>query len=334
MTTRFYLRLGGATLLSLGFLYLAFRDIDGHALWAALKGVKLAWVAVYLLALSATQVTRAARWGMLVQPFAPLDGRAIWRVSNVGNMLIMLLPLRLGELSRPYMMRRLCGASMSAGMGAAVVERALDGLLVTLLFFAVTWAQRSTAQISETLQTGAKLALLIFVSTVVLLIAAVRMGPKLFALIEHTVGRISGGAAERIVHMLRAFIVGLGAVPDGRTLLGMIGWTLAYWIANALGLDALLAAFGCDLPPIAGFTVVCVLVIGVMIPAGPGLLGTYQAAIMAGLSIYHIDKNVSAALSVVAYLGNLGVIVAFGLPYVVSAKSLALKDYAEAQSAQ
>jgi uncharacterized membrane protein YbhN (UPF0104 family) len=74
-----------------------------------------------------------------------------------------------------------------------------------------------------------------------------------------------------------------------------------------------------------------VLVIGVMIPAGPGLLGTYQAAIMAGLSIYHVDKNVSAALSVVAYLGNLGVIVAFGLPYVASMRGFRLHAAAHKQ---
>jgi len=334
MTTRFCLRLGGATLLSLGFLYLAFRDIDGHALWSALRGVNLALVALYLLALCATQVTRAVRWGMLIRPFAPLDGRAIWRISNLGNMLIMLLPLRLGELSRPFMIRKLCGAPMSAGMGAAVVERALDGLWVTLMFFAVTWAQRGTTQISDGLQAGAELALAVFLGTVVVLIAAVRAGPRLHALVDHTVGRVSKEAAARITHILQAFIVGLGAVPDVRTFLGVVGWTLAYWIANALGLYALMVAFDCNLPPIAGFTVVCVLVIGVMIPAGPGLLGTYQAAIMAGLSIYQVDKNVSAALSVVAYLGNLGVIVGFGLPYLMHAKGFSLKSYTEATSTQ
>lgn len=333
MTLRFCLRLAGASLMSLGFLYWAFADIDHHALWAAIKHVHPSGVIVYLLALAITQVTRAVRWGILVRPFAPMTNREIWQVSNLGNMLIMLLPLRLGELARPYMMRSLCGASMSAGMGAAVIERVLDGLLVTLLFFGATWLQRDTAVISAPLQTGAEVALLIFVAAVVLLVLTVRARGLVQACVAQTIGRVSPGLQGRVTAMLQAFIVGLKALPDIRTTFGVIGWTLAYWAANALGLWALMQAFGCSLPPIAGFTVVCVLVIGVMIPAGPGLLGTYQAALIAGLGIYHIDKNVAAALSVVAYLGNLGVIVCFGLPYVAGAGGFRLKSFTDAAQA-
>ncbi len=329
MSTRFFLRLALATLVSLAFLVWAFKDIDGHALMEAIAHLEVFGVVVYMMALCITQVARAARWGMLTMPFVKLSWREVWQVSNVGNMLIMLLPLRLGELGRPYLMRKMAGASMGAGMGAAVIERVLDGLLVTLLFFAVT-AQQSHATIDEVLRAGAQLALAIFVSAVVVLICAVRARGPLFALVRNTLGRASPAVGERIITMLEAFLLGLKAIPDARTFFGVVGWTLSYWAANALGLWTLLLAFGLPLPPIAACTVVCVLVIGVMIPAGPGLLGTYQAAIMAGLSIYHVDKNVSAAVSVIAYLGNLLVIVAFGLPYIIGAKEFALKAYSEA----
>lgn len=314
--------------MSLAFLYYAFKDIDGHALLQAITQLHAVGVALYLVALCSTQVARAARWGMLIAPFSSLTWRAVWQVSNVGNMLIMLLPLRLGEFSRPYMMRKLGQASMGAGMGAAVTERVLDGLLVTLLFFAVTWIQPD-ALISPPLRAGAELALVVFVSAMVVLALAVRAKAQLFAVVRATAGRISQSLGERIIGTLESFVMGLEAVPNVRTFLGVVGWTLAYWVANGLGLYALLGAFGLPLPAIAAFTVVCVLVIGVMIPAGPGLLGTYQAAIMAGLSIYHVDRNVSAAVSVVAYLGNLGVIVAFGLPYVWGARDAVINAYAE-----
>lgn len=332
MSLRFCLRLALASSMSLGFLWFAFKDIDGQALLQAIAHLHVWGVVFYLIALCSTQVARAARWGMLTAPFSTLDWRGVWQVSNVGNMLIMLLPLRLGELSRPFMMRKLGQASMGAGMGAAVTERVLDGLLVTLLFFAVTWIQPD-ALISPALRTGAELALVIFVSAMVVLACAVRAKAQLFALVQNSVGRLSPRISARLIGTLEGFVMGLEAVPDLRTFLGVVGWTLAYWFANGLGLYALLGAFGLPLPAIAAFTVVCVLVIGVMIPAGPGLLGTYQAAIMAGLSIYHVDKNVSAAVSVVAYLGNLGVIVAFGLPYVWGAKDAVVSAY-ESTSAE
>jgi hypothetical protein len=106
------------------------------------------------------------------------------------------------------------------------------------------------------------------------------------------------------------------ALPSASAIASVVLATLAYWAANALGMVALLHAFAWPLPPVAGATLVCVLVIGVMIPAGPGLLGTYQAALLAGLSVYQVGGDDAVAFSLVAYLGNLAVLVAFGLPHV------------------
>ena len=47
--------------------------------------------------------------------------------------LMMFMPLRLGELARPYLMRRKLGVALSSGLGAAALERTLDGLCVALL---------------------------------------------------------------------------------------------------------------------------------------------------------------------------------------------------------
>jgi uncharacterized protein (TIRG00374 family) len=316
------LRLAAASAVSALFLYYAFHTINVDQLLAYMTHIEPLGLAFYVGGLCLTQVARAARWGLLVQPFATPPWRTLWRISNVGNMMIMLMPLRLGELARPYLMRQACGAPLSASMGAAVIERVLDGLLVTLLFFAATWLQGPAYPISPALQAGAQLALAVFSGALAALWLTMYSASLVPTLIRATLGRISPAISEKVIAMLLAFITGLRALPSIQAVLGVVAWTLVYWASNALGMYALMGAFGWDLPVIAGFTVVCVLVIGVMIPAGPGLLGTYQAAIIAGLSIYGVPQSAGAAFSVVAYLGNLAIVIGFALPALVGRNRL------------
>ena len=154
------------------FLWLAFRQVDMQAVTRTLRRVHVSYIALYVLALVAVQVLRALRWDVLVRPFARLTPRAIWRISNVGNMLIMLLPLRLGELARPYLMKKQAGASFSSTMGAVTVERVIDGLLVTLLFFATTAMLPAKYHISGPLHLGALMALAVFAGATIVVAAA------------------------------------------------------------------------------------------------------------------------------------------------------------------
>ena len=314
---KFAIKLCLASLVSVAFLWLTFRDIDPAQLWHTLARVRPWYVFGYLLALFGTQLARAARWQLLVAPVVALSAREAWRMSNVGNMFIMLLPLRLGELTRPYLLQRRAHAPLATGVGAALVERVLDGLLVTLLFFVTTSLVEHRYPAPPALRAGAYVALVIFAGASVVILLAVLMQRQLLALLRATLGRVSPALAERLGELVTTFVTGMRALPNARAVAGVCGHTLIYWLCNGLGMVSLIHAFGWQLPWLAGFTVVCVLVIGVMIPAGPGLLGTYQAAIIAGLSTYGVERNAAAALSVVGYLGTLAVIVGCGVPHLM-----------------
>ena len=84
--------------------------------------------------------------------------------------------------------------------------------------------------------------------------------------------------------------------------------------------------FGWDVPFTAAFMTVCVLVLGTMIPAGPGFAGTYQASLTLGLSIFGLDANEAAAFGIVVYPANIIIIVSFGLPYLSMGKTSSAHD--------
>jgi uncharacterized protein (TIRG00374 family) len=325
---------GGRLLASFGlsalFLGVALRQVHFDQVWQVLTGIEPPWVLAYVLSLCLVQGLRALRWGALVTSFAPLTYAQAFRISNVGNMLIMLLPLRLGELSRPYMMRQQLQASFSRTLGAVAVERMLDGLLVSLLFFVTTWSLPASYQVPASLHLGALLALGLFAGVSLLLGLSLYSRDRLFALLERLGGSRLQGLVRKLTLTLQSFLDGLQALPNGRTAAVLLGTTLGYWAVNGLGLWALCCAFGWQLPVACGFILMCVLVIFIMIPAGPGFIGTFQAAIVAGLSIFGISQESAVAYSLVAHVLNLGVVVGFGLPHMLGRQSVDLRSVVQA----
>jgi glycosyltransferase 2 family protein len=298
------------------FLWLAFRGVDFSSVPRLLRRVELGYVAAYVIAMSFIQVCRAVRWQLLVRPFAPVGFRSAFRISNVGLMLMTLLPLRIGELARPYLLKRETGASLTAGIGAVVVERAIDGLLVTLLFFASALFVGRSGHVPPSLETAALMALGVFAVATIIVVGALVAERPAASLLSKAFSPLSPRLARRAQAALEKFVSGLRALPDSRTAASVVGLTVLYWAANGLGLWAVMLGFGWHLPMAAGFVVVSVLVIGIMIPAGPGFLGTYQGAILVGLSVFGLGASEAAAYGLVVYPLSLAVAIGFGVPYV------------------
>lgn len=313
------IRLMLSLVLSAVFLWAAFHAVDFKQVWHAMHDVRPGYVAAYGLTLMAVQAARARRWQVLVQPFAKMAWGQAWRISNVGNMLIMVLPLRLGELGRPYLMKK-AGARFTATVGAVAVERILDGLLVTLLFFATTRLLPAQYVVPDILRYGAFVALGIFAGATAVVVAALATHGLVPRVLRKLGGSLAPGLTEKVIALVDSFVHGLRALPNARAVLALVGWTVGYWFANALGMHWLMLAFNWELPLMAAFTVVCVLVIGIMIPAGPGFLGTYQAAIVTALAVFGVAQSDALAYSLVAYILNLAVVVGCGLPYVLGGR--------------
>lgn len=299
-------------------LWLAFRNVEFGAMVEVIRGVDLAMVALFFVSHAALQAFRILRWGILVRPFAAIDNRALFKIGGLGMTLVLLLPLRLGEFARPYLLKKECGAPLSSGLGSIVIERAIDGLLVTLLFFVTTMFLDARYEVPDTLRGAAYLALAVFASATAVSVAALLTQGWVPELIERIGMPIAPGLTDKAVGMLRAFVQGLRALPDLGSVAKFVLWTAAYWVVNGLGMYALALGFGWELPVISGFMLVAILVIGIMIPAGPGFIGPYQAALVWGLGIFGIGQTEAAAYAMVAYPLTVVSVLAFGVPWLFS----------------
>src|SRR3954470_907115 len=150
-----------AVSLGMGALCVAYvlHGMDRPAVLEALRALPPSAIVIYLATLAVTHFFRAWRWEYLLRPLGvSLPMRRLLPISSVGFMAILALPVRLGEFVRPYFLTRERSVRMSAALGTVAVERIIDGLLISILFF-VSYALSSASAFSPELRVGAWLSL-------------------------------------------------------------------------------------------------------------------------------------------------------------------------------
>ena len=134
---KFLLKLALALTVGVVCVYLVLRGVDLPTTWDVLKQVSLPAVGLYVIILALTHVLRVSRWADLLAPIrVRLPFKDLFVISSVGFMAIQALPVRLGEFVRPYFVVRSGRSRMSAVLGTVAVERIVDGLLISIIFFA------------------------------------------------------------------------------------------------------------------------------------------------------------------------------------------------------
>jgi hypothetical protein len=106
------------------------------------------------------------------------------------------------------------------------------------------------------------------------------------ALADRLLRPFSPRLAARATGMLDAFI-GAVHLGSGWRLISFFALTALYWTLTATGLGIVAPAFGFTaLTPLMLAVILTIQVVGVMVPAGPGMVGTMQFFTQAGLSLF------------------------------------------------
>jgi len=126
---RLWLGLAG-TALFLG-LFFARTDLDG--LWRALREADYRWAAPAVALWFLSAWFRSLRWGLLLRHLARLGTAALYPVLVIGYMANNLLPARLGEVVRAYVLGQRHGLSKMSVLGSIASERLVDALVLLVL---------------------------------------------------------------------------------------------------------------------------------------------------------------------------------------------------------
>jgi uncharacterized protein (TIRG00374 family) len=285
------LQIGVGLGISVLALWLTLRGKDLGAIWQAVHRADYAWLVPYAAILVVIHLVRTVRWGILLEPVAKVPFSKLNAVSAVGFMALVILPFRIGEFARPYLIAERPRLRVSATLSSVVVERVADGIFTAGLLVLTLLAVPEGTPGLRYLRAGGLAVFAAFVLLLAFLVVAYRNRALAVRITHRVLDPISPRAANRASGMMDAFIHGLKLVPSRAKLAGFFVLTATYWGLNGWGMAVLARAFDIHLGLVQAFTVLGVLVVGVMIPAGPGMVGTFQAATVLGLSLF-VPKQV------------------------------------------
>ena len=122
-----------SAVLSLFFLYLAFRGTDFRQLALSMVEANYVWLGISFICLMLSHAVRAYRWRYLLDPVkASIGFRNLFSGVMIGYLMNNVLP-RAGELARPYALSRLESVPASSAFGTIVMERLLDVAMFLVL---------------------------------------------------------------------------------------------------------------------------------------------------------------------------------------------------------
>jgi len=269
----------------------------------AFEQVKVASCVEYMLLLATWHTIRAVRWRHLLAPIADIPLRRIIAVSWIGFAAILLMPLRAGEFVRPYMIREKGKVSLAAATGTIGAERVIDGLFLTTLLGVCLQLARPLSPLPDhigklqipvaAVPLSAYLSLLGFVCAFCVM-ALFYWRPSVGrTFVEKTLGLVSKRAAAKASDFVANTVHGLKFLPNVRHFGPFLLETTLYWFGNGFSMWVLARGSGIEsITLVQAFVVMGVLGVGLLVPAGPGLFGAFQASAYAALAMYFRDDVV------------------------------------------
>jgi glycosyltransferase 2 family protein len=184
---------------------------------------------------------------------------------------------------------------MSAVLGTVAVERIVDGLVISVLFFACYVAAEPGAY-PPGLRFAAWLSLLGFVGLTLFLAFALRWPARTIriALGLTLLSRLAPALAERIADKLRALIHGFRALHQPRDLVPFLLQTALYWGCNGLGMWLLARAMHLEISLAAAYAAMAFTGVLISLPNAPGLVGQFHYGVILALGAYLPREVVSS----------------------------------------
>jgi len=129
--------------LTVVFLVLALQRVDLTGFVDELRGVNYVWLLPSAVCTLVGYVLRTARWRIILSGAARAPLSTLFPVLIMGFAINNLLPGRLGEFWRAYLLGRKRNVPKTFALASVVVERVFDGLtLIALLAVVSTIIQR------------------------------------------------------------------------------------------------------------------------------------------------------------------------------------------------
>jgi glycosyltransferase 2 family protein len=290
-------------------IYFAFRGINFSALAASITAVNYLYIIPVVLIIGCGHFLRCYRWGKILETLVRYDQKTLFVLGSIGYMAVNILPARLGEFARPYLVKKRSGIKMSASMATIIVERVFDLLSVMLILFVVLLKVALPPEVVKAGITMLTVSLSIFIALIFLAVKRDSSISKIDTVLNLLPQKFAA-PLNRIVH---SFIDGLQILPNIGKTLYVFFLSLLLWTLVSLSAYVLFLGFGFKLSVFNGFAITVIIALGVILPAAPGFIGTFHYACKIGLVAFGVSDADALSYAILLHFFQMMPVVLLGL---------------------
>ena len=293
-------------------IYFSVKGIDYKETLLHLKNIHLGYAALSLCCIVFMQTLRSYRWGVILQPLEKIGQFTLFAVTSVGFLAIAAIPARIGELARPYLIAKKSSIKMSSALGTIIVERVLDSLVVLTITIAVLILQDLPPWMIKS-------GIIFFIVTMLLIACMAGLiwrRETAVKVIDRILRLLPGKLAQKVNTVIHHFIDGFQVITDVKSLIFLLVLSAAIWMVDVAAIYALLLAFGFNLPVLAAFVVMVILLAGIAIPTAPGFIGNWHYACILGLSLFNIARPEAFSFALVYHFLSMMVVILLGVIFL------------------
>jgi uncharacterized protein (TIRG00374 family) len=293
-----WLRLGAGLVVSIVAAVVVVLRVDLREVMQAFEDANYVWLVPAVVMSFLSMPVRAERWRVICYP-VPLSFGRSFGILSVGASLTSLLPLRLGDVVRAYLLGELERRSKAWALATLVVERLLD--LLTLLVITVVLLPFVSlpAWAAESAWIAAALAV---VGVAVLCVAWFGRSVR-HARVTRIARLASAGPLARVRTIVTQAVDGLAVLGQPLRLLLAVLWSGLTWITAGVVMWCTLLAFGIDSSPFVAMLLVVVSAVTVAVPLSPSAVGVFHAAVIQTLVVVSpADTATATSFAISAHL--------------------------------
>jgi glycosyltransferase 2 family protein len=273
-----------------------FHDIRIRELTDSMASIDWWWVAGAVLLDILSYVCQGMRWSLLLHPLGCVSIFRATAAIYAGLFVNEMMPMRLGELLRIYLISRWIPVRFAAVIPSILVERFFDAIWLALAFGITVFAVPLPKYLVDAEGILGFTALVTTAFFVFLMFRKRKQGAAPHAMawgrwrsvrwISRLLDRMTDGIRD--IGRSRFFYSSFGI-----SLLLLLGQILSYWFV--------MQAYGLKLSFWHGAAIFLIVHMGTIIPGAPSNIGTYQFFTVVGLTLFGIDKTLAASFSIVVF---------------------------------
>jgi len=289
---------------SIFFMALLFRKIDFRQLGTALISVDYRFILLALLSTFVSYFLRALRWHYLLISVKRIPIKSLYAATIIGYMANNLLPARLGEFVRAYVLAEREGLETPTVFASLVIDRLFDGFTVLLMLLVTLFTlhlPQNMADAGTAIRIGGVLTFLLYCGVLLFLLLLKHQTMRTLSFVGMLLKPFPQRFSDRLLPLLGSFIAGIRLSSRGGHIASVLVLSLLIWTFAVLPVDLTLQGFGIQLPLTASMFIMVLLVFAVMVPASPGFIGTYHYACFKGLSAFGIDESTSISIALIIH---------------------------------